>query len=313
MLFDAHGDILTDMFEQTRDGNKNSFKTRHLELYKKAGITHSIFVNWTNPKTTNPNEFREIFQNAFGELKENNDLFNVCLNYDDLIKSPDSGKLGIIIGMEGVMQLEDIAHLRELYKNGVRHAGLTWNEVNKYAAGLSSTTEGLTLLGKEVLKEMESLGMIIDLAHTNPRTYKEIFEVTTQPLIISHGNTKALCDHIRNYTDDQLNMLKERNGVIGICGIAPFISDKLELQTVEYMAKHIDYAVKLIGIDHVGIGFDVCYYLSPNVTQNHVEGFQNIGEANNLFLELEKLGYSKEDIEKIKYKNFFRVFKEILT
>ncbi|AIO18912.1 Membrane dipeptidase (Peptidase family M19) [Candidatus Izimaplasma bacterium HR1] len=312
MLFDAHADILTDMYEQNKKGNRNSFKRRHLDYYKKAGITHSIFVNWTNPKTENTQEFNEIWENAFIELQNNKDVFNICLNYEDIINSTTTDRIGVIIGMEGIMQLESVNHLTELYDKGVRHAGLTWNEVNKYAAGLSSETEGLTLLGKEVLIEMEKLGMIIDLAHANPRTFKEIFEVTTQPLIISHGNTKQLCNHIRNYTDEQLNMIKERNGVIGICGIAPFISDKKENQTVAYMAKHIDYAVKTIGIDHVGIGFDVCYYLYDNVSSNHVEGFMNMGEANNLFTELEKLGYNLEDIEKIKYKNFFRVFKEIL-
>lgn len=310
MLFDAHGDILTDMYEQSQKGNNNSFKKRHLDYYKKAGITHSIFVNWTNPKTENPNEFNEIFENAFEELDDNKDIFKICKTYHDLITPSD--KIGVIIGMEGIMQLEDINHLRSLYDKGVRHASLTWNEVNKYASGLNSETEGLTLLGKDILFEMEKLGMIIDLAHTNPRTYNEIFENTTQPLIISHGNTKHLCNHIRNYTDEQLQMLKERNGVIGICGIAPFISNEKENQTVQYMAKHIDYAVKTIGIDHVGIGFDVCYYLYENVNSNHVDGFMNIGEASNLFHELEILGYTKEEIEKIKYKNFFRVFKEIL-
>lgn len=310
MLFDAHGDILTDMYEQMKKGNKDSFAKRHLDYYRQAGITHSIFVNWTNPKTENPTEFKEIFENAFEELQRNDDIFNVCLDYEDLTTPSD--KIGVLIGMEGIMQLEDINHLRELYKKGVRHASLTWNEVNKYAAGLSSETEGLTLLGKEILQEMESLGMIIDLAHTNPRTFNEVFESTTQPLIISHGNTKHLCNHIRNYTDEQLHMIKERNGVIGICAIAPFISGDKENQTVEYMAKHIDYAVKTIGIDHVGIGFDICYYLYENVKSNHVDGFMNMGEANNLFLELEKLGYTKEDIEKIKYKNFFRVCKDVL-
>lgn len=310
MLFDAHADILTDMLEQKRIDNKNSFKSRHLDYYKKAGITHSIFVNFTDPSTKNKTEFKEIFENAFIELKENSDVFNICLNYKDLISPSD--KIGVIIGMEGIMQLEDVNHLQELYDKGVRHAGLTWNEVNKYAAGLSSTTEGLTQPGKDILKRMEDLGMIIDLAHANPRTFKEVFENTTQPLIVSHGNTKALCNHIRNYTDEQLRMIKDRNGVIGICGIAPFISDKEEQQNVTYMAAHIDYVAKLIGVDHVGIGFDVCYYLNENATQNGVEGFQNIGEANNLFTELQKLGYSDSDIEKIKYKNFFRVFKEVL-
>ena len=311
MLFDAHADILTDMYEQNNIKNKDSFRKRHLEEYKKAGITHSIFVNWTDPKTTNENEFVEIFDNAFNELKEHNDLFDIALNYNDMINYNEN-KITVLIGMEGIMQLKDVNHLEELYTKGVRHASLTWNEVNKYAAGLSSETEGLTLLGKEVLAKMEELGMIIDLAHANPRTFNEIFENTTQPLIISHGNTKALCNHIRNYTDEQLQMIKERNGVIGICGIAPFISDNAENQTVEFMAKHIDYAVKLIGIDHVGIGFDVCYYLFGGVESNRVKGFMHMGDADNLFVELKKLGYNEEEINKIKYKNFFRVCKEVL-
>jgi membrane dipeptidase len=311
MLFDAHADILTDIYEQRKKGLANPFTVRHLNAYRQAGITHSIFVNWTDPKTTNPNEFIEIFDVAFKELKAHPEIFSIATNYEQLVQ-PKKDKITVLVGMEGIMQLKDVHHLEELYEKGVRHASLTWNEVNKYAAGLSSEDEGLTLLGKEILEKMEELGMIIDLAHSNPRTFNEIFQHTTQPLIISHGNTKALCNHIRNYTDEQLQMIQERNGVIGICGIAPFISDKPENQTISYMAKHIDYAVKRIGIDHVGIGFDVCYYLSNEVDSNRVEGFEHISDANNLFVELEKLGYTKEDIEKIKYKNFFRVCQEVL-
>ena len=312
MIFDAHGDIFTDMYEQKEKGLKNSFKKRHLEFYKKAGITHSIFVNWTNPKTEDPNLFKNIFDNAFIELEEHKDIFKVCLNYQDMIDSVADNKIGVIIGMEGIMHLEDVNHLRLLYEKGVRHASLTWNEVNKFAAGLSSKTEGLTLLGKEVLSEMESLGMIIDLAHANPRTFDDILNHTRGPVIISHGNTKALCGHIRNYTDEQLRKIKDRDGVIGICGIAPFISDDKTKQTVAFMAKHIDHAVKTIGIDHVGLGFDVCYYLYEGATNNHVEGFETIADAPNLIVELEKLGYSSDDIEKIKHKNFERIIKKVL-
>jgi membrane dipeptidase len=312
MLFDAHGDILTDIYEQTKKGNIESFRERHLAHYKNAGITHSIFVNWTNPKTENPNLFNEIWDNAFTELKKYDDIFKICLNTSDMKQSLKEEKLGVILGMEGIMQLEGVNHLRELYHKGVRHAGLTWNEVNMYSSGLSSETEGLTLLGREILSEMEKLGMVIDLAHANPRSFKEIFENTTSPLIVSHGNTKALCNHIRNYTDEQLHMIKERNGVIGICAIGPFIAEKREDWTVENMAKHIDYAVKLIGIDHVGIGFDICYYLYDGVSSNKVKGFDTMSEAPNLFIELEKLGYNKEEIDKIKYKNFYRVLKEVI-
>lgn len=309
MFFDAHADILTDMYQESKKQNHNSFKKRHLESYKKAGITHSIFVNWTNPQTKNETEFVDIFDASLTELANNSDIFNIVTNNKNLTVD---GKINVIIGIEGVMQLQDLTQLRELYKKGVRHASLTWNEVNKYAGGLSDFNHGLTLLGKELLHEMEQLGMIIDLAHSNPITFDHILSNTTGPIIISHGNVKAKCDHIRNYTNEQLLKIKERNGVIGICGIPAFISETKEKQTVSYLAEHIDYAVKLVGIDHVGIGLDVCYYLDEHRTEIGVDGFQTIADANNIFIELEKLGYTQDQINKIKYENFLRVTKEVL-
>lgn len=312
MLFDAHGDILTDMYQEAKKGKLNSFKKRHLEEYRRGNVTHSIFVNWTDPKTDDVNMFNEIFDYGFNELNSNLDIFNIIKSGQDIELSYDSDKISVIVGMEGIMHLRDVNHLRELYNRGVRHASLTWNEVNKYAGGLSSETHGLTLLGIEILQEMDNLGMIVDLAHSNPITFQQIIDNTTGPIIVSHGNTKKLCDHIRNYTDEQLLKIKERNGVIGICGIASFISDKVEDQTVQYMAKHIDYAVKLIGIDHVGIGLDVCYYLSESREKNNVDGFNKIGDATNIFIELKKMGYNDIDLEKIKYQNFERVVKAVL-
>ncbi len=312
MIFDAHADILTDLYQQAIKGNKHSFQKRHLEEYKRGNITHSIFVNWTDPKTDNKHLFDDIFDYALTVLDSNQDIFHIVRNYNDMQLAADGEKIGVIVGMEGIMQLRDVNHLRELYRRGVRHASLTWNEINKYAGGLSSETHGLTLLGIEILHEMEKLGMIIDLAHSNPITFQQILDHTTGPVIISHGNTKSLCDHIRNYTDEQLQKIKERNGVIGICGITSFVSDKKKNQTVRYMAKHIDYAVKLIGIDHVGIGLDVCYYLGTTTDNNMLEGFKHIGDVTNLFIELEKMGYNEEAINKIKYKNFERIVKEVL-
>lgn len=312
MIIDAHGDILTDMYDQMKKGNKNSFRERHLSMYKEAGITHSIFVNWTNPKTDNPNLFKDIFTNAFIELEDNNDIFYICKNTEDMKESLKQNKIGVIIGIEGIMQLKDANHLQDLYHKGVRHATLTWNEVNKYAAGLNSETEGLTLLGKEILDTMQELGMIIDLAHLNPRSFSEVIEYVKGPVIISHGNTKHICNHIRNYTDEQLKMIKDKNGVIGICGIAPFISSDKDKQTVQTMVKHIDHAVKTIGIDHVGLGFDFCYYLYDGVESNRVEGLQSMSDVANIFTELRKLGYNEKEINKIKYKNFYRVIETIL-
>lgn len=308
MFFDAHGDILTDMYQESLKGNKNSFKSRHLKEYIEAGITHSIFVNWTDPKTKDENMFQKIFDAAFDELEFNDDIFQIIKTTNDF----SDEHINVIVGMEGIMQLKDVDHLRELYRKGVRHASLTWNEVNKYATGLSNNEHGLTLLGKEILSEMQKLNMIIDLAHANPITFNDVLSNTTGPIIISHGNVKAKCNHIRNYSDEQLLKIKERNGVIGICAIPAFISDDPNKQTISYMAEHIDYAVKLIGIDHVGIGLDVCYYLDENKKEIGLSDFKTIKDSKKLFTALEKLGYNDEDIEKIKSKNFMRVVSEVL-
>lgn len=311
MLFDAHGDILTDMYQEKKKGNKNSFKKRHLENYKKGGITHSIFVNWTSPKQ-HDGVFEDIWDAGLKELHENQDIFQICLNTLDMDQSLKEDKIGVIIGMEGIAQLKGVEQLQNLYQKGVRHASLTWNEVNKYAGGLSSETQGLTDEGKKILDEMQRLHMVIDLAHSNPVTFNDILEYTKGPIIISHGNVKSVHDHIRNYTDQQLLRIKERNGVLGLCGIGPFIAKEQEDWTVQNLVKHIDYAVKLMGIDHVGIGLDVCYYLGNEVDDNRVEGLRQISDAPNIFKELEKIGYSSKDINKIKYGNFYRVMKEVL-
>ncbi|QMS84202.1 dipeptidase [Candidatus Xianfuyuplasma coldseepsis] len=312
MFFDAHADILTDMYQEHLKGDSSSFKTRHLTAYKTAGITHSIFVNWTDPTTTDASLFDTIFNYAFQELDNHQDIFHVIKNVCDIDESASLNKIGVIIGMEGIHQLRDVNHLRELYQKGVRHAGLTWNEVNRYAAGLSSETEGLTIHGQDILHEMEQLGMIIDLAHANERTFQDIFNHTTQPLIISHGNTKSVCDHIRNYTDSQLIQLQQRGGVIGVCGIKQFISSEPSGQTVEGMVDHIDYIVSKIGINHVGLGLDICYYLRDINVSNGVDGLQTIADAPNIIIELKKRGYSDTEIEKITYGNFMRVIRTIL-
>ncbi len=313
MIFDAHGDILTDMYQQNSKGNKNSFTDRHLELYKKGGVTHSIFVNYTDPYNEDNALFDNIFENGFIELRENSDIFRICLNYDDMLLSDYENKIGVIVGMEGIMHLKGVNQLRELYNRGVRHASLTWNEENNYASGLDNlNTRGLTSLGKEILAEMEELGMLIDLAHLNEVSFADVVKNTSTPLIISHGNVKAMCEHRRNYTDSQLQAIKNSNGVIGICAINSFISKDKEKHNVSYLAKHIDYAVKLIGIDHVGLGFDFCYYLYEGATHNHVDGLNTIADVPNIFIELQKLGYSSSDIEKIKHLNFERVIKQIL-
>lgn len=312
MIFDTHADILTDIYEETKKGNKDSFKTKHLSNYKKSGITHSIFVNWTNPFDRTDKDFYDCFDIAIEEIKNNQDSLSICYNYNDILKSNKDSKIGVILGIEGVKYLKNPEDIIRLYKKGIRHASLTWNEDNDYATGISKIDTGLTLKGEHLISLMESLGMIIDLSHSNEKTFKDIIAKTKGPVIVSHGNAKSLCDHPRNYTDEQLFLVKEKNSVIGVCAVANFISKDKKNQTVKYLAKHIDYIIKLIGIDHVGLGLDVCYYLGDKQTMTNVKGLETIAETQNLLFALKDLGYTEEQINKVAHQNFDRVLKEVL-
>lgn len=262
MIFDAHGDILTDIYDETLKGNLNSFQTKQFPKYLESNITSGIFVNWTDPNKQDKSYFDAVFEVALKELKANSDNISICYKHEDLIQTQNEGKIGVILGIEGLKYLEKPEDIIDLYHKGFRHASLSWNEANSYAGGVSFPEQGLTDKGRKLLQIMQDLHMIIDLSHANPKSFDEIISATKGPIIISHGNVKALCDHPRNYTDEQLLKIKSRNGVVGLCAVANFISKDPELQTVSYLAKHIDYLVKLIGIDHIGLGLDVCYYLS---------------------------------------------------
>ena len=312
MIFDAHGDILTDIYNETKKGNKHSFRFKHYPKYREGQITSSIFVNWTDPNQHDQIYFDGVMDVAINELKESSDIVSVCYTHHDLINAKKEDKLGIILGIEGLKYLSEPEDIKILYAKGVRHAGLTWNEENEYAGGVSFPEKGLTEKGKKLLSIMEELHMIIDLSHANPKTFSDILAHTKRPIIISHGNAKALCDHPRNYSDEQMLSVAKRGGVVGVCAVANFISKEKENQTVSYLAKHIDYMVNLLGIDHVGLGLDVCYYLSEGKTSTGVKGLETIAEAKNIITELKILGYQDREIDKITHLNFQRVIKDVL-
>lgn len=312
MRFDAHGDILTDLYQEVLQGNRDVFRKKHLENYRKGGITHSIFVNWTDPYKQNKEDFNRIFDVAIDELKASDDIVSICRSYGDLLKARQENKFGVILGIEGMKYLDQPEDIITLYDKGVRHLGLTWNEENEYATGLDGLEHGLKEKGIKLLKIAQKKGMIIDLAHASPKTFDDVFKYTTGPIVVTHGNAKALCDHRRNYTDEQLMQIKSRKGVIGVCAVPYFISSNPEQQTVEYLAQHVDYLVKKIGIDHVGIGLDVFYYLTKGKTSTDVKGLETLAQTDNLFAALSTLGYNECDLRKIAYQNFDRIVKTIL-
>lgn len=320
-VFDAHSDIFTDVTLKRMAGETNIFNKYHLERLKKGGIKGTILVVWIDPPHGENPPWRmiEILGAQSQELRDMKDAARVVYKYSDMKHIEESGKISVILGMEGLSGLRgNVSIIYMLYRLGIRHMSLTWNEENEFATGVKGDPKrGVTRAGIEALKSMEELGIIVDVSHGNEKTFWDVYENTQKPFIASHSNVQSLCPVPRNLDDDQIKAIAKRGGVIGMNSWPDFID--LSNPTVESLANHIDYIAQLVGIDHVGLGLDFCDFLSEDATSSfqggeaHTAlGIENPTEINNLIDVLINRGYTREDIHKICWGNFERVIKAIL-
>lgn len=306
MIFDAHGDILTDVSEQLNRGN-DVWEEYHKQKYESGELMGSIFVNFTNPNDNDQRAQFDLINRMSLDYFKNRDDINIIYNKDDF----NFSKFNLIFGIEGLNALKDVDELEQLYQIGYRHIGITWNEKNKFATG-ALEKGGLKNLGEDLVKVANRLGMIVDYAHLNKESFCDVAKVSDKPIFVSHGNSKSVCDHPRNLDDEQIQLVKESNGVIGIAVMRFFLNEKKEDATIHDVIKHINYISDNFGVDYVGFGFDFCYYLDDRNGKNKVEGLEHIYDAPQIISLLEAEGYSQEDIEKICYKNMLRVINECL-
>jgi len=221
---------------------------------------------------------------------------------NDILEAKASGKVAVILAIEHADCTErSLNILRVLYELGIRSIGLTHNVSSWAADGCLEARDGvgLTQFGRELILEMNRLGMLVDLAHVSPSAFFSALEVTTKPVIFSHGNAKKLCDHARNLSDDQLKALAESRGVIGMSYVPFFVDAKNP--TLDRLLDHIDHVVSVAGIDVVGLGSDFD------------GGGTLLADAIEVPLIVEgliKRGYSEDNIRKVLGENTFRVLKE---
>ncbi|MCG0275355.1 MAG: dipeptidase [Thermosediminibacteraceae bacterium] len=322
MYFDAHSDILTHVTIKRLEGEKDVFRKYHLERLKKGNVSGMILAVWIDPPYTNEPTYRmlQVLGAMSEEIENMKDLAEVVYEYKDMSRIRSQGKIAVILGMEGMSGLcGNVSLISMLYRLGIRHGMLTWNEENEFATGVGSPNKdrGLTPLGIQAVRKMEELGMIIDVSHANEKTFWDIYENTNKPFIASHSNVYNLCKVARNLKDDQIKAIAERGGVIGVNAWPAFIDEVNP--SVEKLARHIDYIAELVGIDYVSFGFDFCDFLAGTTAAALLDGetsaTKGLEDASKIpdFVELlVKRGYSDEDIQKIAYGNIERVIKEIL-
>lgn len=314
-IFDCHSDTMADIRAKRRAGEVDVLKNHHIPLYKKGGVGGILYAIWTDPDLGNHQKTMfETVGSAFEEFDQAKDVVEIAYNTRDIEKIVRSGKTAIVLGIEGFDGFNgDLSFLHMMYHLGFRHAMLTWSNDNAFAAGISheGPNDGITDLGKKALREMERLGMLVDVSHASEQSFWNIYECTTMPFIASHSNVYSLCPAKRNLKDDQIKAIAERHGVIGMNAWGAFIDEKKP--TVERLADHVDYIANLVGIDYVCCGFDFCGYLGDeDDLANETPGIKNSGDCQNFIQALVKRGYRTEDIEKIAYKNIFRVFDSVL-
>lgn len=250
--------------------------------------------------------------------ERNSDLLAITTSVKEIDKAVRAGKIAAVPTIEGAYSMDEenaIGLLHQYYDLGVRAVGFNWNYSNALGEGANRvygdpdrtpSTGGLTELGEKVAKEMNKLGMVIDVSHMSENTFWEVIEVSEAPIIASHSGVHALRNHQRNLTDEQLKALAENGGVIGIVFYPDFLKYGYpnEKVYIKDYVDHIDHAVNLIGIDHVGLGSDFDGGPLPSDLKDSSE-FYKVTE------ELVRRGYSKQDIEKLLGKNTLRVLKEV--
>ena len=326
-LYDAHGDIWYDIVQHSQKGERDIFRKYQLPKFQKGGVMGGTFVMWIDPPHDEDpkRRIKEIEKAVKQELEDAADILNIVRKYEDFEKGTKEGKINVMMGLEGLSYIgEDIDQINYYYEEfGVRTMMLTWNEENALASGWPGDPErGLTAKGKEAIRRMNELGMVLDVSHINDKGFWDILELSDgHPVIASHSNARAVSPHMRNLSDDMIRALAKTGGVMGMNRADGFIHPDKAKQTVEGLADHVDYIRDLVGIDHIGCGFDFEDYvdqaaLSKNGIDNEnpagTKGIESAAQAHNFLDVLESRGYTQEELEKVAYKNFYRVFKQVL-
>ena len=226
---------------------------------------------------------------------------------DDLLRLKQAGKKAIFLGIENGYALgKDVNNVRKFRDMGVSYITLCHNGDNDLCDSARGKGEwkGLSPLGKQMVTEMNRLGVMVDISHAAESTFYDVLVCSRYPIIASHSSARALCNHPRNLTDDQLKAIAGQGGVVQLCLYKGFINEEAEKASVSDAIRHINHMVDLIGVEHVGIGSDFD-------GDGELIGCRASNELINITMHLLKEGYSETDISRIWGGNFLRVMRQV--
>jgi len=327
----THDHSMYGLASRRMQGERAVFTNHYAPLIRKGGVNVIGWVTGGDPpffsiKNNNPwGGSLELLDMLWLEAQESCDTLSICLNSQDINQAITENKIAIIITMEGAMALDEeinpasLVNLRTLYRLGLRSlqfVGQDWNKMTHASQEHPHPTKGLTPFGENIVREMNQLGMVIDLAHIpdpDP-VFEDVIAISKDPVIDSHRGARGATDIERNIGDERIRAIAGTGGVIGL----QFFSDVLKNQTtqnatVDDLIRHIDHIVKVAGIDHVSLGPD---FLDSSLTDRkpgfYIQRIEDITGLGRVADALVRHGYSDTDSEKILGKNMLRVYKQVM-
>ncbi len=307
-IIDLHCDTVGKLIKGIDISKDNKEMQIDIPKLRKAGVNLQVFAAWINPKYKPHHCARRALKllDAILTLTEHNkNLF--LIKQPKEIKKLKKGEVGILLAIEGGEAIEgSLELLRDFYRLGVRILTLTWNQSNLIGdAALDSTKphNGLSGFGKQVVKEMNKLGMIIDVSHTSEKTFWDICENTESPFIASHSGAYTMLKHRRNLKDKQIKEIANRGGIIGVFFLPVYVSKKNPVR-IKNVVDHIDHIRDIGGVNVIALGSDF------DGMSKYVKGLEHAGKLSSLTEALLKKGYTKTEIKKILGNNFLRFFNE---
>ncbi len=324
-LVDMHFDLPMDLFEKRhRQSVLESDYWPDLQAGNIGVLTVAIYVSDQYLPEMGLRVALDQVARLYTEL-DHSPHFTLCRSFAEILRARQAGKIALLLAMEGVEPLGgDLDLLRVFYELGLRLLGLTHARRNQAGDGglfapTGSSPAGLSPFGREVVRQCQSLGIILDLAHLNPAGFEEVMELTSGPVIISHTNPRRFYDIERNSSDAQLKQVGERGGVVGLGAL--LLSPRPEEIHLDNYVDQIEYVAELVGIDGVGLGFDFFKFIYETLPAAErarlpkipfIEDFTNHSHTGHLTRKLIERGFSDEAIEKILYRNSMRIFAELL-
>lgn len=307
VVVDAHADTLTEMTDRGYDLERGPAGSQ-FDLERTAGgaVNVQILTAFVNPKCLphGAARVRKQLDTLERQLALYPRRLELCARRGQIAPALAAGKLALVAAIEGGHALEnDLDHLLEFRRRGVRTMTLTWNNSNEWADGCGDDGPhgGLTARGREVVAAMEELDMIVDVSHVARSTFDDVLATATRPLIASHSCARALRDHPRNLHDDQLRALAERGGVACLNFYPPFLVREGEA-TLDDLLDHLEHFVSVAGAEHVGLGSDFDGIPTTPV------GMDDVSRLPRLTQGMLDRGFREADVLAILGGNLLRVF-----